>query len=329
MKIAFLENFLAIRGTTIALYDYAYFNKHLLKNTSIIITRPYEINHDTNPDACQEVHDKFKKEFPIHYYLTHADIQSIIHSQDIDVLYIIKSGDMYDGLHSFQNVKTLIHCVFETRQPHGDFYCCISPWVNIMRNTTLPILPHIVYLPDIQEHLRMDLDIPTDAVVFGRYGGIREFNIEECHNVVRRISQEYPNIYFLFMNTPQFCPPQKNVIYLDRTTDMIFKTKFINTCDAMIHGGCEGETFGLAIGEFSIRNKPIFAAKNTSNGDHMYRMHQIILKDNAYWFENEEDLYQKMISFDPKEAQLKDWNMYREYSPENVMNFFNQIIHSF
>ena len=37
-----------------------------------------------------------------------------------------------------------------------------------------------------------------------------------------------------------------------------YKIKFINSCDAMLHGRSLGESFGIACGEFAIRNKPIF-----------------------------------------------------------------------
>lgn len=39
------------------------------------------------------------------------------------------------------------------------------------------------------------------------------------------------------------------------------KTTFINTCDAMLWARHDGETFGLAIGEFSSKNKPVIYAK--------------------------------------------------------------------
>ena len=37
------------------------------------------------------------------------------------------------------------------------------------------------------------------------------------------------------------------------------KVSFINTCDCMIHARTDGETFGLAIAEFSTLNKPIIS----------------------------------------------------------------------
>ena len=66
-----------------------------------------------------------------------------------------------------------------------------------------------------------------------------------------------------FKNTPRFYD-HPNIIHAQATADMEYKTKFINTSDAMIHARLEGESFGLSCGEFSIRNKPVI----TWDGSH-------------------------------------------------------------
>ena len=45
--------------------------------------------------------------------------------------------------------------------------------------------------------------------------------------------------------------------------------KFVNASDCMIHARARGETFGLAIAEFSIRNKPIIAYSNPPEKAHL------------------------------------------------------------
>ena len=56
------------------------------------------------------------------YYTDKNDIQKIINDNKISILYIIKGGNK-DELTDFTNCKTIIHCVFNTKQTHGDFYC--------------------------------------------------------------------------------------------------------------------------------------------------------------------------------------------------------------
>lgn len=62
--IAFLENKLTLRGTSIALYDYADYNEKLLGNTSLIITRSYQLMKDSR-DVNNKAYDKFTNRFPV------------------------------------------------------------------------------------------------------------------------------------------------------------------------------------------------------------------------------------------------------------------------
>ena len=282
MKIAFLENILSIRGSTVALFDYAHYNETILGNTSVIITRPFNLVAPICSDASAIVYDKFHARFPVFYYTEHSDIQAIVDSEKIDVLYILKSG-LRDGLEDFHHVKTFNHCVFDPQDAHGDIFAVISPWINLAFNTNHPVLPHIVSLPDTDDHLRNELGIPSDAIVFGRHGGYNEFDHPVAQHVVAHLSSQINNIYFIFMNTRPFldpCPPR--VMFLEKSTDPVYKTKFINTCDAMIYGRSRGETFGLAIGEFSVRNKPVFAPLHAPE-----MMHRLVLENHAYWYTDE------------------------------------------
>lgn len=316
MRIAFIDNFLNIRGTSKAMFDYARYNETYLHNESIIISRPYHLFKD-HIDTKKEVYDSFENRFRVYYYITIQDIQDIIDKYDIDIIYIIKGGLPNDNLHSFKNVKTIIHAVFDVNSPHGDIFCVISPWLNIKNNTLHIVLPHMISLPLIRGDLRSELKIPKNAIVFGRHGGYNEFDIIEIQKVVETISKENKNIYFLFLNTRPFSV-QTNIIYLESTTCNIKKAKFINTCDAMIYGRSYGETFGLSIGEFSIKNKPIFAPINTID-----KMHLLILKENAYWFTDQNDLYNKINNF---KKNTHKWNMYEQFLPYPVMNIFNNLV---
>ena len=59
MKILFIENHLNVRGTTLALYDYAHFNETILGNKSIIATRP--ISLIISVDVSPEIYEKFER----------------------------------------------------------------------------------------------------------------------------------------------------------------------------------------------------------------------------------------------------------------------------
>jgi hypothetical protein len=127
--------------------------------------------------------------------------------------------------------------------------------------------------------------------------------------------------YFLFMNTRKFCEHPR-VIHLNRNLDLNYKTKFINSCDVMIHARDIGETFGLSIAEFSIMNKPIITCK-CGEIEHIN-----ILGDRAIIYNNKEELIHIFNNIETIIHSRTDWNAYTDYSPEKIMELFDTMIFS-
>jgi hypothetical protein len=80
-------------------------------------------------------------------------------------------GDIYNfsDKNIWGNCKTIKHCVFNFDGYESDYYIGIGNCLNIKYNTNYPIIPYIVDLPVCNENMRKELNIPEDAVVFGRY----------------------------------------------------------------------------------------------------------------------------------------------------------------
>ena len=312
--IGFLSNKLTLRGTEVAMYDYADYNEKLLGNKSIIITRDHTKiagEYDVSPDT----YNKFKNRFIVEYYQTQRDIDDIVEKYRISHLYIIKGG-VNDGLISTK-CKNLIHCVFNTTFPHGQIYSAISHEVNRLHHTNYPVVPHMVRLHDTSDNLRKLLKIPQDAIVFGRYGGRESFDIKFVHEVIKEIVQKTDNIYFLFMNTDTFYS-HPNIIYLDGTSDMKLKRMFINTCDAHLHARNCGETFGLTCGEFAVALKPVITFSGSNDRNHIN-----ILGNKAILYSNYNELYNILNNFD-KNYDMTN-NGFLDYTPEKVMKIFKSI----
>jgi hypothetical protein len=126
--------------------------------------------------------------------------------------------------------------------------------------------------------------------------------------------------YFIFMNVDSFCD-HENIIFLTPNSNLDFKTRFINTCDAMIHAREIGESFGLACAEFSIRNKPIITFALSEQKNHIE-----ILKDKAYLYRNANELDYILTNFDRKWSVLQSWDCYSEkFSPHVVMQKFKEV----
>ena len=170
MKIAFHSNQLGVRGTEIALYDYAYYNREILGNESVIIS---------NKTADLAALDKFKSEFEVFLYNDFGEVIEFVKQNNIEGIYYQKSGQ-WDGK-LVPGIRNMIHTVFQFKQPHGEVYSFISPWLaekmTGQRDNSVP------YIVDILKHdhdvnYREVLGIPQDATVFGYYGGPTSFNIE-------------------------------------------------------------------------------------------------------------------------------------------------------
>jgi len=294
ITIAFHDNSLSERGTTVAVYDYAYYNKVLLGNKSIILHEKNNSNNNEN------VIQKFKKEFNVYDYESWNEVDEVLKDNNSSLLYLIKYGFNDNKLSKI--CKNVVHCVFDCAQPHGDIYSSISDWVK-NNNNKYPVVPHMINLPNTKENIRIQLNIPEEATVFGRYGGYEQFDIQYVKETVIEIANENPDYYFIFVNTRPFSNNIKNIIYLDKIIDLEEKVKFINSCDAMIWGRSDGETFGSAIAEFSTQNKPIIACKyyDKSATGVFDVSHVHLLGNKALWYKNKESLKQIFYEFNKEE----------------------------
>ena len=123
MKIGFHTNGLSLRGTEIALYDYALQNQRLLGNESLVF---YRKNNPVNPSVLE----KFSKHFQLCPYEGQRELNQFIEQEKIDLTYFIKSGERDDAI--CESSPALIHAVFPTKPEefHGDKYAFVSEWLG-------------------------------------------------------------------------------------------------------------------------------------------------------------------------------------------------------
>jgi hypothetical protein len=312
------------RGTEVAVYDYAKYNENILHNHSVIIC--------FKPDAQSRIgfpddrfsYEKFKSRFQIIEIDDISEMNGVIDTYSIDVFYTLTHGgkDIYqcEIKDIWGNCKTIKHCVFDSTYPEGDFYIGINDYINKKSNTNIKIIPHIVDLPDCNENWRSILNIPNTSIVFGRHGGYHQFNMPMVHNAIKEFLKTNTDVYFLFLNTNKFYTHPR-IIYIDKIQDdPIEKVRFINTCDAMIHGRGEGEMFSLAIGEFSIKNKPIITCPSGDTG------HIDILREKGIYYRSKRELIHVFRNIHILIKHFPNWNAYGQYTPENVMNLFKEML---
>jgi hypothetical protein len=314
MRIAFHSNQIGLRGSEIALYDYADYNEKLLGNNSFIITKKkHSWPHIEN--VVKKFQDRFNHR--IFFYDGMDDLERQLDKNKIDIFYVIKGGSL-DGVLS-KNRKNVVHSVFQCFEPHGNVYAYISDWLSIkMTGGKYPFVPHVVNLEKNSLNMRSQLGIPSDAMVFGRHGGLETFDLNFVKRAIEDTVNRRKDIYFLFVYTDKFYThPQ--IIHIDSIFDPIEKIKFINSCDAMIHARSGGESFGLAIAEFSFLNKPVLTWDGGVDQAHLH-----FLGDKGIKYKDYNSVFYLLNNFKPDRSINYDCYS-QKFSPEIVMNKFNDV----
>ena len=309
--IAFHTPQIDVRGSCVALFDYALYHEKLLNGKSLIIVPK---NSKNDPLAIR----KYTNRFPVIFYKDKDHMERILTQFNCDILYCIKYG-LNDGIYS-QNIPTCIHCVFDMSESHGTVYAAVSSAVAEKYNKQL-FVPHMIGLrPSNKENMREELGIGAHDIVLGRLGGLDTFDLEFAREVIKRVVNERKDVYFLLGNTPEFYK-HNQIIHFDKIITDNDKNRFIATCDAHIEFGSLGHSFGLNIAEYSVNNKPLIIY----NGKVWNRAHIDIIKDKGLYFENEKELYIILTTFNKKDYEGKDLNCYKDYSPKKVMEIFKKV----
>lgn len=259
-------------------------------------------------------------EFECHLFENDADVPSIIDREKLDLLYMAKAGHDVSNLPT--NVKTAVHCIFDMKTPHGDVFAGVSEWLAKFFGQKLWV-PHIINLEKTNETLHTELGIPKDAFIVGRLGGYDQFDLPMAHHAVFYALEKRPDLWAIFLNTKPFIEHPR-AKFIPFQPALSYKSKFINTCDAMLHARSDGETFGLAVGEFSSFNKPVI----TYDADYWWymRAHLDMLGDMAIKYKNEQELTQYLLQIDKSYVKDVEWDRYSErFSPQNVMKQFDDV----
>ena len=230
----------------------------------------------------------------------------------MDILYQIKPGPSVGFV--IPGIKNCIHAMFLSDEFHGDCFVYVSRWASrVMTGKEESFVPHFVPKLESKLNLRGKLGIPTGANVFGRHGGADTFNIQFVREVVLRHAQKNLGDHFVFLNTERF----SNVHYLPGTVDEVEKSKFLATCDAMLHARWNGETFGLAVGEFAVLGKPVITFSESRE-----RAHLEMLGSAGLLYRNRKELRRILEDFQPHQVAGTEYDQHAD--PGLVMKVFQQ-----
>jgi len=315
MKIAFHSSYLGFRGTEVALMDYAWGNRELLGHESFFLL-PWRQDAESHP-----VVPVMQKTAPVRFYRDPEEREAILREESADFFYCVKNG-FNDGVFS-RTVPTGIHAIFRESEFHGDVYAYVSRWLSqTMAYEKAAWVPHMVRLAPEATGLREEMGIPGEARVFGRHGGEDSFDIAWVRQAVLESAEQNPETWFLFMNTRMFPGADKlpNIRFLPATADSQYKRKFLNSCDAMLHGRKRGETFGLSCLEFALLGKPVLTYAGSPE-----KAHLDILGEAAVRYQNLQEL-KELLDHRQSLSRAKTWSgQFQDYQPEAVMRRFREV----
>lgn len=308
-KIALHAPVLDDRGNGTGIQEFALALKYVLGYDPVIVSSKKSI----------KIKERFS-EFDCALYDDPKEFSDIVDKKKIDIAHMLVAGDKES--YTPTNCKTAIHCVFSMKEPHGNVYAGVSEWLANYFNHTLWV-PYIINIPKTTDNMRSELGIPSDAFVIGRLGGYEQFDVTIAHEAIKKALNKRSDLWAIFLNTMPFVDHPR-VKYLPSNTDKMYRAKFINTCDAMIHARSDGETFGIAVGEFSSFNKPIL----TYDAPYWWYMksHLQILGEKAIKYKTEEELFSYLLQIDKEYVKDVDWDCYsQKFSPSSVANKFKEV----
>lgn len=305
MNVIFIENQLCIRGTTVALYDYAKFNEIYLGNISYIATPDF-----SDLTALPKFEEIFSGRIIIYQNL--EELTEYCKSNNIDIAYHITGG--IDCGNIIPVCKNVYHSVFNVKNDRITAY--VSRWLSD-QNYGAPYVPHIVHLPELEGDYRETLNLPSNALIVGRYGGFDQFDVPYAPNAIAKALDRNSNLYFLLMNTRYIGFDHPRIVYLEGTTDLEVKRAFMNTLDAFLHCRQEGESFGLAVCEALFCDKPVI-----TNLECRDRHHIQVLGDKGFYYTSEDELATILAHFEPDGYKYS--KLVEEFNPQAVMEKFKK-----
>ena len=334
-RLAFYLGPMNERGTHVAIYDYADLAEVLLgaRTVALLYVEPTAADTVEGSAVIKDgVVAKFAARFPGALFPIapqwggyDGESAALVQLAAVNAVLLLTAATHVFFLHSgmvawltypavvarARPARTAVTCilaVFNATQPHGDRYARISR--SVPASTDVAVVPHVVRPRGFHgPNLRAELGIPAGATVFGRHGGRDTFDIAFAHDVVESVSRRKKDTYFVFMNTDNFFaarvgPQPSNVLFVNGTANDAAKSKFVLTCDAMLHARRFGETFGLSVAEFAAHGRPVLtSALHTNGGD--ARHHLDALGARGIYYTDAATLDATLTNFDRAAARRK------------------------
>jgi glycosyltransferase involved in cell wall biosynthesis len=288
-------------------------------------------------------------------------MKRLIESLPCDGLYVLKHGSRASHPRfpvSFSDkVPSFIHSVFAV-EAHGSHKLLpLNGFLTDVNEREVfdhggSVLPHIVNPPPAFSRrimngvlkLKSSLSIPADenSMVLCGFGGFDSFSvvqaIEAVIQLALKFSRKQLNFIFMGMNPfTEYFGHDKFIFHqeavrrkygihiLSSTSDDEEIEIFLQSCDAMLHARLLGETFGLAVAEFSIRNKPVLTFIDPLLRTHSAE-HIRILSSEGFYYATADDVVRIVSNWMTNGVSHGASKVYQQYLPEHVMKQFKTLV---
>ena len=325
-RMVFFTGDLSMRGTPVAVYEYASHFEDLACGHAIIAS--YE-------GGDMSARGKFEARFPGRVHLLprpeFLPLDGFLERVGAQGLYAHISG-IQSPWPAPRAVPQFLHGVFwaDGTAPALGAAAALSP--SIRRRVGVPVLPLMVPPlppPPPGPGLREELGIVPHARVFCRHGGAGTFSVGAAREAVCAHARAAPMDNFLLLGTDA-APCEAglpNIVHLPATYNLSAKARFLAACSACVHGRIDGETFGLAVAECCISGLPVFThAAPPPDAD----FHLRTLGSAAVLYTDAGSLQRALQGFDARaaaepQARERYRALYENFSPERVMRIFLEV----
>lgn len=319
MKVGFHYDSFSLRGVDQATFEYAQICEEILGDEVLIL----KANKEESKWISDNTEEKVRSRFSVYDYDgTELGLQRSVRTLRLDSVYTLNTGYLDKR---FRDLESLVwnHSVF----PGSDIDCrphtfaVISEWLSKeFFAERSRVVPHVIPNINVNCDLRNELGIPKDSLVLGSMGGRWNFNSKTALIAIERSLERRSDLWFLTLNQ-SVCAAHERIIELPGTGIDSTKHAFVSTCDYMLHGRSEGETFGIACGEFCNAGKPVLAWKHSPQRAHL---DQFVL--NGYCYTSARDLEDMICGLERHADGCVESKALAEiYSMERVAHAFDSV----
>eukprot|EP00667_Euglena_gracilis_P010638 EG_transcript_10837 len=338
LTLCFHINALTERGTERATFDYAYFAKHMLGHTVKLLIPKNSLKKPVSKGVKQRFLAEFGKftsyavdnVWPLKPDPVGALVNAI-HTLRCHNVHALKAGEpnSWPAIpESLIRVPFSPHAVFVRPGIHGTSYAAVGRNVAEANCPQGPTVHHMVYplerpnSSEPLEDLRRRFGVTETDHLLCRHGAKDTFNIGFVRDSIPSILDEFSSLHILLMNTNRLSRDHPRLHYLPARVDDKGRFEYFEACDGMLHARADGETFGLAVAEMSVHNRPVITASmGAQEHIHILGRKGFVYSDSS----SLRDRIRQVISIPRRELLAKDWNAYRMYMPGPIMAAFNDV----